>query len=59
MFSALKNVFPNYYELWREQQTKGNQISSLISSEILGNSKFFVPKWMQPENLFELDKMIP
>jgi NTE family protein len=45
LYSLPKNsVFPNYYGLWREQQTKGNQISSFISSAILGNSKFFVPR---------------
>ena len=53
------SAFPNYYELRREQQIKGNQISSFISSATFGNSKFFLPRWMQPETLFELDKMIP
>ena len=60
MYPLPKNsVFPNYYELRREQQIKIHQISSFISSATFGNSKFFIPRWMQPHNLFELDKMIP
>jgi NTE family protein len=53
------SAFPNYYELMREQHIKSNQVSSFISAAIFGNSKFFLPRWMQPETLFELDKMIP
>lgn len=53
------SAFPNYNELMREQHIKINQISSFISAATFGNSKFFLPRWMQPETLFELDKMIP
>lgn len=53
------SAFPNYRELRREQQIKGNQISSFLSSATFGNNKFFVPRWMQPANLFDPSKMLP
>lgn len=53
------STFPNYIELMREQQIKGNQIASFVSSATFGNAKFFVPRWMQPANLFDANKMLP
>lgn len=50
---------PNHFSLKKEHQAKVGQITSFISSATFGNSKFFLPRWMRPGGMFDLDSLTP
>ncbi len=57
--SPINHTFPDLAKTAKEQQVKLNQIKSFYSSVIYGNSKFFKPRWLQPQNYLDFEYLTP
>ncbi|MDQ2685944.1 MAG: patatin-like phospholipase family protein, partial [Thermoproteota archaeon] len=51
--------FDDLLQSKKEHQIKVGQIRSFYSSATYGNSKFFKPRWFQPQNLFDVEYFTP
>ena len=51
--------FDDLLQSKKEHQIKVDQIRSFYSSATYGNSKFFKPRWFQPQNLFDVEYFTP